>query len=168
MLATESANTSTATPTPSTAVGDAQPSSSTPSRASSEQIRDDPSPSLPKVTVQLGSKTREVAEAAWAAVQAQWTVAEIGVSCIPNAATRLTAVEVKELGEWLGLPKQGSDAMFVLPPPCLNRAPSDLRAGDSPVTAVTALIGREGFALGRPRDGWHEPKTVAQSRWSAC
>ena len=68
-----------------------------PSVASLERSIDDAASSPLKVTVQLGSKTIDVAEAAWAAVQAQLTAAQDGVSCIPKCSPPLIDTELKEL-----------------------------------------------------------------------
>lgn len=68
-----------------------------PNVAPLERSIDDASSSSLKVTVQFGSKTIEVAEAAWAAVQAQVTAAYDGATCIPECAPPLTDTELKEL-----------------------------------------------------------------------
>ena len=91
--AAESLTTTTDVPTRST-VADAREALSV---GLIDYSSDDTSSSHPKVTLQLGSKTLEVAEAAWAAVQAQLTAARNGASCIPNCSPPLTNAELKEL-----------------------------------------------------------------------
>lgn len=91
--AAESVTTTTDVPTRPT-VADAQQALSA---GLLDNSRDDTSSSHPKVTVQLGPKTLEVAEAAWEAVQAQLTAARDGASCIPVCSPPLTDAELKEL-----------------------------------------------------------------------
>jgi hypothetical protein len=62
-----------------------------------EQRSDDPPLSSPKITVQVGRKTLEVAEATWAATHAPIEAAQAGASCIPKCSPPLTEAEVKEL-----------------------------------------------------------------------
>jgi hypothetical protein len=62
-----------------------------------EKRSDEPPLSVPKITVQVGQKTLEVAEATWAAAHAPMEAAQAGASCIPKCSPPLTEAEVKEL-----------------------------------------------------------------------
>jgi hypothetical protein len=62
-----------------------------------EQRSDDPPLSSSKITVQVGQKTLEVAEATWVATHAPMEAAQAGASCIPKCSPPLTEAEVKEL-----------------------------------------------------------------------
>ena len=62
-----------------------------------EQRSDEPPIPSPKITVQVGQKTLEVAEATWAATHAPREAAQAGASCIPKCSPPLTEAEVREL-----------------------------------------------------------------------
>jgi hypothetical protein len=78
-IAAESASTRAEVPARSIAAADGQ----APIVGPLDHDLNESSSNSPKVTVQLGPKTIEVAEAAWAAVQAQQTAAHGGASRIP-------------------------------------------------------------------------------------
>jgi hypothetical protein len=80
-------------PTPSATREDA----ASPNPPSSEPRSDDAPSSSPMVTVQLGQRMIQVAEATWAAAQAPLEAAQAGASCIPQCSPPLTEAEVKEL-----------------------------------------------------------------------
>ncbi|MBL9007207.1 MAG: hypothetical protein JNJ46_23320 [Myxococcales bacterium] len=68
-----------------------------PNPLSPEPRSDDEPSSSPMVTVQLGQKMIQVAEATWAAAQAPLEAAQAGTPCIPQCSPPLTEAEIQEL-----------------------------------------------------------------------
>ncbi|MBL9004052.1 MAG: hypothetical protein JNJ46_07385 [Myxococcales bacterium] len=87
------ASSSVELPTSSTTREDA----ASPNPLSPEPRSDDEPSSSPMVTVQLGQRMIQVAEATWAAAQAPLEAAQAGASCIPRCSPPLTEAEVREL-----------------------------------------------------------------------
>jgi len=87
------ASSSVELPTSSTTREDA----ASPNPLSREPRSDDEPSSSPMVTVQLGQRMIQVAEATWAAAQAPLEAAQAGASCIPRCSPPLTEAEVREL-----------------------------------------------------------------------